>query len=174
MRAFSEQYNGLRAGMLSGVDLLNGIARLASMRTYQFEGVTDGPDNDYAAQGRGAIKMLEECDVVFIHIEAPDAEGHDGNAQGKKAAIEAIDREIVSRMVAYAGSETSPELRILALPDHPTPVHTKRHSSDPVPFVLAGPGITSNGAARLTEKEAVATGLVADPGYLLVQRLVAS
>ena len=174
MVPFSEQYDGLCAGMLSGVDLLNGIARLASIRTYQFDGVTDGPDNDYVAQAHGALRMLDENDVVFIHVEAPDAEGHDGNAAGKKAAIEAIDREIVSRMAAYAADEATPALRILALPDHPTPVTTKRHTHDPVPFVLSGPGIASNGGARLTEKEALATGLVVDPGYLLIQQLLSS
>ena len=173
MEAFSALYGGLRAGMLSGVDLLNGIARLASIRSYHFDGVTDGPDNDYAAQAKGALSMLDECDVVFVHVEAPDAEGHDGNAEGKKLAIEAIDREIISRLIAYAENPETPDLRILALPDHPTPVATKRHTHDPVPFVLAGPGISSNGANRLTEAEATATALVIDPGFQLMRVLTA-
>jgi len=173
MPAFSIAYEGVKAGMLSGVDLLNGIAKLASIHTYEFEGITDGPDNDYASQGQGALTMLDECDLVFIHVEAPDAEGHDGNAAGKKAAIEAIDREILSLLIAYADDPTTPALRILALPDHPTPVTTKRHSHDPVPFVLFGPGITPNGTRRLTEKEAAATGLVIDPGYHLMRTLLA-
>jgi len=172
MEAFSTLYDGLQAGMLSGVDLLNGIAFLSSMRCYHFEGVTDGPDNDYAAQARGIFAMLKECDVAFCHIEAPDAEGHDGNAEGKKAAIEAIDQEVIGRLVAYADDPLTPQLRILALPDHPTPVATKRHSDEPVPFVLVGPGIESNGAARLTEKEAAATGLLIDPGHLLMPLLL--
>jgi 2,3-bisphosphoglycerate-independent phosphoglycerate mutase len=154
-----------RAAMLSGVDLLNGIAQLTGIKRYSFRGVTDGPDNDYAAQGEGAIKMLSSNDIAFIHVEAPDAEGHDGHIEGKRLAIEAIDREIISRLSAYAQQQP---LRILALPDHPTPVLSKRHSPDPVPFVMAGPGIQHNGAHRLTELQAASTSLLVDPGWKLL------
>jgi 2,3-bisphosphoglycerate-independent phosphoglycerate mutase len=168
MEDFSARF-GRQAALNSGVDLLNGIAQLAGIRRYTFAGVTDGPDNDYAAQGEGALAMLAENDVAFVHVEAPDAEGHDGNAEGKRRAIEAIDREIIGRLRACAAERP---LRILALPDHPTPVATKRHTSVPVPFVMAGPGIASNGAARLTEAEAAATGLLMDPGYRLLDGLL--
>jgi hypothetical protein len=144
MTSFNATY-GKTAGMISGVDLLNGIARLAGIKNYFFEGITDGPDNDYAAQGDAALKVLAEKDVVFVHVEAPDAEGHDGNAAGKLAAVEAIDREIISRLIAYG---TEQPLRILALPDHPTPASLKRHTRDLVPFVLAGPGIIPEVAGR--------------------------
>jgi len=160
---------GKKAGMLSGVDLLNGIAFLADITCYHFEGITDGPDNDYAAQGEGALAMLEELDVVFCHVEAPDAEGHDGNISGKVAAIEAIDREVISRLQRY--SERQP-LRILVMPDHSTPTLTKRHTGDPVPFVMWGPGIEPNAGTRLTEAEAAKTGLVLDPGYQLMEMLL--
>ncbi len=168
MRSFSEIYSKT-AGMLSGVDLLRGIAKLADIDRYQFEGVTDGADNNYTAQGEGALAMLTENDVVFIHVEAPDAEGHDGNVEGKLRAVEAIDREIISRLIEY--SKSTP-LRILALPDHPTPVATKRHTHDPVPFVLCGPGIKPNNGKRLTENEAKATGLVIDPGCDMMKVLL--
>jgi 2,3-bisphosphoglycerate-independent phosphoglycerate mutase len=169
MEDFTSRH-GRHAAMNSGVDLLNGIAQLAGIRRYHFAGVTDGPDNDYAAQGEGALAMLADNDVAFIHVEAPDAEGHDGNIEGKRRAVEAIDREIISRLRAYAGSHP---LRILALPDHPTPVATKRHTSDPVPFVMAGPGIAPNGGRRLTESEGKGTGLLVDPGYQLLEKALA-
>jgi len=165
---FTAKYHR-RAALNSGVDLLNGIAQLAGIKRYTIEGVTDGPDNDYAAQGEGALAMLAENDVVFVHVEAPDAEGHDGNVEGKLAAIEAIDREIVSRLRAYA--EKHP-LRILAMPDHPTPVLRKRHTSDPVPFVMAGPGIAPNTGRRLTEREAQTTGMLIDPGFELLGKFL--
>jgi 2,3-bisphosphoglycerate-independent phosphoglycerate mutase len=168
MEDFTSRY-GRRAAMNSGVDLLNGIAQLAGIKRYHFAGVTDGPDNDYAAQAEGALVMLADNDVVFIHVEAPDAEGHDGNIEGKRLAVEAIDREIISRLRDYG---TRQQLRILALPDHPTPVMTKRHTSDPVPFVMAGPGIAPNGGKRLTENEAKASGLLVDPGYRLLGELL--
>ncbi|MDR2587475.1 MAG: 2,3-bisphosphoglycerate-independent phosphoglycerate mutase [Coriobacteriales bacterium] len=168
MEDFTSIY-GKRAAMNSGVDLLNGIAQLAGIRRYHFDGVTDGPDNDYAAQGEGALAMLEDNEVAFIHVEAPDAEGHDGNAAGKRRAVEAIDREVISRLRAFGATHP---LRILALPDHPTPVATKRHTREPVPFVMAGPGIATNGVTRLTEAEAKATGLLVDPGYRLLGALL--
>ncbi|MDR2673203.1 MAG: 2,3-bisphosphoglycerate-independent phosphoglycerate mutase [Coriobacteriales bacterium] len=168
MASFAATFNR-QAGMLSGVDLLNGIALLADIQPYHFDGVTDGPDNDYAAQAVGALQILGEKDVAIIHVEAPDAEGHDGNAAGKIAAIEAIDREIVSRLIDY-GKKTP--LRILILPDHPTPTQFKRHTRDLVPFVLTGPGIESNSGWRLTEAEGAATGLIVDPGYRLMEMLL--
>jgi 2,3-bisphosphoglycerate-independent phosphoglycerate mutase len=174
MAPFTDTY-GKTAGMLSGVDLLNGIAKLAGIENYHFTGITDGPDNDYAAQGQAALAVLADKDVVFVHVEAPDAEGHDGNAAGKLAAVEAIDREIISRLIDYG--KTQP-LRILALPDHPTPVALKRHTRELVPFVLAGAGVTpetgSGGVAanRLTEAQAAATRVVANPGHSLMQRLL--
>jgi 2,3-bisphosphoglycerate-independent phosphoglycerate mutase len=168
MQPFAQRY-GTEAAMNSGVDLLAGIAELTGIHRFDFAGVTDGPDNDYAAQGQGALTMLADHDVVFVHIEAPDAEGHDGNAIGKRLAVEAIDREIISRLMAYA--ENNP-LRILALPDHPTPVIGKRHTSDPVPFVMAGPGLEQNSGQRLTERQAVASGLIVDPGWQLISRLL--
>jgi 2,3-bisphosphoglycerate-independent phosphoglycerate mutase len=167
MAAFAQVY-GMQAGMLSGVDLLNGIAFLANIKVYHCPGVTDGPDNDYNAQAQCAIKILGEKNVVFIHVESPDAEGHDGNAAGKIAAIEAIDREIIASLANYAKSTP---LRVLVLPDHPTPVATKRHTRDLVPFVLAGPGYAANGGRRLTEAEGARTGLVVDPGHELMRML---
>lgn len=168
MQPFFSLY-GKHAGILSGVDLLNGIAFLAGIKAYRFDGVTDGPDNDYAAQGEGTLAMLAEQDVVICHVEAPDAEGHDGNAPGKVKAIEAIDREILSRLRGYAESHP---LRVLVMPDHPTPAARKRHTRDLVPFVMSGPGIEANAGARLTEAEAAATGLVVDPGYALMRMLL--
>ena len=168
MQPFFSVY-GKTAGMLSGVDLLNGIAFLAEVKPYHFEGITDGPDNDYAAQGEGTLSMLAEKDVVICHVESPDAEGHDGNAPGKVAAIEAIDREILSRLRDYA--KTHP-LRILVTPDHPTPVAHKRHTRDLVPFVMSGPGIAPNAGERLTENEGIKTGFEVNPGYGLMALLL--
>ena len=168
MESFAGRY-GIEAGMLSPVDLLNGLAELTGMKRYAFPGVTDGPDNDYKAQGEGALDMLAENDLVIIHVESPDTAGHDGEAEQKVAAIEAIDREIVARLVDYAGMY---DLRILALPDHPTPLILKTHSPEPVPFVLWGPGIEATKGSRLSESEAALSGVVIDPGHLLMSVLL--
>lgn len=164
---------GLRGAMTSGVDLLNGLAVLAGLTRLQVAGVTDGPDNDYAGQAEAALAALADHDVAIVHVESPDEAGHAGDAEGKVAAIEAIDREVVSRVRAAAARfERDGGLRILATPDHPTPVALKTHVREPVPFVLAGPGIARNGAVRYDEEAAGATGLLLDPGRLLMDRLL--
>lgn len=162
LRPFTEVY-GKSAAVNSAVDLLKGLALMTGMRNYNFEGVTDGPNNDFAAQGRGGIEMLEEGnDLVIIHVEAPDAAGHDGRPDEKRKSIEQSDKFIIGPLLEYAKKHP---LRIAVLPDHPTPLSTRKHSNLPVPFVLAGPGVEHNGAARLTEKEAEKTGLMVHEGH---------
>ena len=153
MVPFAEK-RGVTSAMTSGVDLLNGLAVLAGIDRLAIDGVTDGADNDYAAQADGALAALGDHDLVVIHVESPDEEGHAGDVRGKIAAIEAIDREVMARVRAC-----TEEMRVLAMPDHPTPIELKTHVGEPVPFVLWGPGIASNGARRYDEPSATATGL---------------
>lgn len=166
---FAEKF-GVSAAMTSGVDLLNGLAALLGMERLEIEGVTGGSDNDYAAQVKGALAALDERDVVVIHVESPDEEGHAGDTAAKVAAIEAIDRYVVGRVMAFA--EIVPT-RMLAMPDHPTPVALKTHVGEPVPFVLCGPGVEPNGAERYDEDAAKATGMVLDPGSRVMSLLLA-
>jgi 2,3-bisphosphoglycerate-independent phosphoglycerate mutase len=158
---------GVTAALTSGVDLLNGLAVLFGIDRLAIAGVTDGPDNDYAAQIAGALDALEDHDLVIVHVESPDEEGHAGNVAGKIAAIEAIDREIVS--VLRTRLDTT---RVLAMPDHPTPIELKTHVGEPVPFVLAGPGISPNGGSEFREVAAASTGLVVDPGHRVMDLLL--
>ena len=158
---------GVTAALTSGVDLLNGLAVLSGIHRLSIEGVTDGPDTDYAAQAEGALAALGDHDLVVVHVESPDEEGHAGDVAGKIAAIEAIDREVVSRVRAC-----TEEIRVLAMPDHPTPVELKTHVGEPVPFVLWGPGIGHNGAAAYSEMEAESTGLIVDPGRSVMDLLL--
>lgn len=159
---------GMRAAMTSGVDLLNGLAVLAGIDRLSVEGVSDGPDNDYAGQALGAIDALKDHDVVIVHVEAPDEAGHAGDIDAKLAAIEAIDREVVARL-----RESGIEMRMLAMPDHPTPIALKTHVGEAVPFVLWGPGIPSNGAHAYSEPAATGTGLFVDPGRGVMDLLLA-
>lgn len=167
MPPFREIY-GIRAALTSGVDLLRGLAMMAGMTVLDIRGVTDGLDNDYAAQAAGAIVALGEHNMVVVHVESPDDAGHDGLVAEKIRAIERIDAEIISRL-ASPGRD---ELRGLVMPDHPTPITTRTHSAEPVPFLLWGDGIASNGAARFTEPEAAKTGLFMEPGYKIMGELV--
>ncbi|HET6352294.1 MAG TPA: cofactor-independent phosphoglycerate mutase [Coriobacteriia bacterium] len=168
-----EQMRGVRGAMTSGVDLLNGLAVLAGIDRLHIAGVTGGPDTDYTAQIEGALAALSDHDLVVVHIESPDEEGHAGNTQGKLAAIEAIDREVISRVWRAAEEEFAEEgLRLLAMPDHPTPIALKTHVGEAVPFLLWGTGISGNGASAYNEKEAAGTGLLLDPGRQVMDKLL--
>ncbi len=162
-----EESRGLRAAITSGVDLLGGLAQLTGIHRLRIAGVTDGADNDYAGQAEGALAALDEFDLVIIHVETPDEEGHAGDIEGKIAGIEAIDREVVARVMRHPGP-----LRVLCMPDHPTPIAIKTHSDEPVPFVLCGDGIGHNGASVYGERAAMEIGLVLDPGRLVMDLLL--
>ena len=94
---------------------------MLGMETLDIPGVTDGQDNDYAAQAVGALRALEKCDLAVIHIEAPDEAAHAGAVDDKIEAIQMVDSEVVSRIRRWRPSN----LRTLILPDHPTPIQTQ-------------------------------------------------
>ncbi|MDA3936300.1 MAG: cofactor-independent phosphoglycerate mutase [Actinomycetota bacterium] len=160
---------GVRPALTSGVDLLNGLAVLAGIDRLDIPGVSDGPDNDYAAQAEGGLAALADHDLVVIHVESPDEAGHSGDVAEKLAAIESIDREVVARALSFNG-----ELRILAMPDHPTPIALKTHVGEAVPFVLYGPGVIGNGADGYDESSAGGTGVFVDPGRGVMDLLLDS
>jgi 2,3-bisphosphoglycerate-independent phosphoglycerate mutase len=166
MPPFKEVY-GLDAAMTSGVDLLKGLAKLAGMAVLDIKGVTDGPDNDNAAQAGGALDALNKYDLVVVHIESPDEAGHSGSIEAKVKAIEAIDSEVVGRLRRYSG-----DLRVLVMPDHPTPVAVRTHTPEPVPFLIWGKGIRSNGMKRFTEAGAAGTGVFIEDGYTIMSKLI--
>jgi 2,3-bisphosphoglycerate-independent phosphoglycerate mutase len=167
MPAFKKVY-GLAAAMTSGVDLLRGLARMVGMDILDIKGVTDGPDNDNAAQAAGALDSLKSHDLVVVHIEAPDEAGHEGDIDGKIEAIQKIDEEVINRLLACRGEA----LRVLIMPDHPTPIKVRTHTADPVPFLIWGKGIKPGGAKRFTENEAKRTGVFINEGYKIMGKLV--
>jgi 2,3-bisphosphoglycerate-independent phosphoglycerate mutase len=166
MPSFQQLY-GLSAALTSGVDLLKGLGKMMEMEVLDIGGVTDGLDNDFAAQVRGALAALAENDLVVIHIEAPDEAAHAGAIDDKIEAIQRIDKEVVSRLRSW----DEDDLRLLVMPDHPTPIKSRTHSPEPVPFLLWGTGFSSNGAKRLTETEAKKTGLFIEDGYKIMDKL---
>ncbi len=166
MPPFRKAY-GLEAAMTSAVDLLRGLALMAKMEVLEIPGVTDGLDNDYAGQMAGALKALDDYGLAVVHVEAPDEAGHAGSIDDKVEAIQAVDKEVVGRIRSWGRDS----LRVLALPDHPTPIKLQTHTDEPVPFVLWGPGFTSNGAQRFTEAAAKDTGVFIDAGHTLMGKL---
>ena len=167
MPAFKEVYC-LDAAMTSGVDIMRGLAKMVGMEILDIPGVTERLDNDYAAQAAGALKALEEYDLAVIHVEAPDEAGHAGSVKDKVEAIQRADKEIVSQLRTW----NKDALRVLIMPDHPTPIEIQTHVGEPVPFILWGPGFTANGAMRFTEAEAKKAGVFIGEGYNIMSRLV--
>ena len=141
---------------------------MMGMGVLDIPGVKDGLGNDFTAQAAGALTALKEYDLVVIHIEATDETAHAGSIDDKVEAIQRVDREVVSRLCSWRPNA----LRLLVMPDHPTPIKTQTHSDEPVPFMLWGSGFTSNGAKRFTETEAKSTGFSIDLGYKIMSRLI--
>jgi 2,3-bisphosphoglycerate-independent phosphoglycerate mutase len=141
---FEEKY-GKKGGMISAVDLLNGIARCAGMEIIRVPGATGYLDTDYAAKGRYALDAIRHLDFIYLHIEAPDEAGHLGNVEEKVRAIERVDSVVGMILEQFDGV-------LAVLPDHPTPISVKTHTRDPVPFVVLGKGKDST--KHFSEREA--------------------
>jgi 2,3-bisphosphoglycerate-independent phosphoglycerate mutase len=139
------ELHGISGAMISAVDLLNGIARLAGMEVIRVPGATGYLDTDYDAKARYARKALKRVDFLYLHVEAPDEAGHMGSVEEKVKAIERVDGMVGSIMETFDGI-------IAVLPDHPTPIRVKTHTPDPVPFAVRG--LARDDTRRLTEREA--------------------
>jgi len=152
--------------MISAVDLVNGIGRLAGLNIINVPGITGYYDTDYAAKAEYALNALKSHDFVLVHIEAPDEAGHNGDINAKIEAIEKIDKEIVGAVLnAFDKNE---DVRILVLPDHPTPVMLRKHTHEPVGFVMYGKGIEHNGAQEFTEKISTKQGIKFENGEIMI------
>jgi 2,3-bisphosphoglycerate-independent phosphoglycerate mutase len=161
---------GLEGAVITGVDIVRGIALGMGMRLIQVPGATGYIDTDYAAKGRAAVAAIDEVDVVVVHVEAADEAGHLGDAAEKVTALERIDADIVGPVLARLRQEK--KWRILVAPDHPTPVSTKSHSPVPPPFCYAGSDVAAASGKPFTEASAIAAGLFIDPGVELIERFV--
>ena len=173
--ALQNFYNktGLNGTMISAVDLLKGIAVGAGMQVVQVPGATGSLDTNYIGKANAAVKALLEDnqDFVYIHVEAPDEMGHQGNVHHKVQSIELIDKNIVA-VVKKALDDAKVDYRILVLPDHPTPICMRTHTSDPVPYVLYDSTNVMNNEIQFTEKSAAATGIYQPDGYRLMDLLI--
>ena len=162
------------AAMISAVDLLKGIAIAAGMESIDVEGATGNIRTNFAGKGQAALKALLEGgkDLVYIHVEAPDECGHQGDLPGKVRSIELIDEKIVGP-VAEGLRAAGEDFSMLILPDHPTPVLKRGHTPDAVPFVLyRSSEEKSGGPACFCEETAKATGVFVPVGYTLMDRLL--
>ncbi len=163
---------GISGAVISAVDLVNGLGRLAGLELIKVPGATGYLDTDYAAKGRYAVEALTRHDFLLVHIEAPDEAGHMGRPDLKTEAIERIDELIVGPLLR--GLQKMGNFRLLLMPDHATPCKLKTHSNEPVPFAMIDSlklGGTIQPGRRYTEKEASQTGLIVTEGHTLIDEL---
>ena len=165
-----EQKFGVRGGIISAVDLVNGIGRLAGLEIIDVPGITGYYDTNYLGKAQYALESLKKNDFVYVHIEAPDEAGHNGDLEAKISCIERIDKEIIGTILNHFGQYE--DVRVLVLPDHPTPVELRTHTADPVCFVMYGQGIQPDAAPRLTEDFAKGKGLKFSSGEALLKKFM--
>ncbi|MGD0073199.1 MAG: cofactor-independent phosphoglycerate mutase [Candidatus Binataceae bacterium] len=168
-----EERFGVRGSVISAVDLVRGLGRLAGLEVIQVPGATGFLDTDYGAKARYGLKALEARDFLLLHVEAPDEAGHMGRADLKVEAIEKIDQLVLGPMLE--GLKRLGEYRLLLMPDHPTPCKIKTHSNDLVPFAMVTSQAMERASAtarRYTEADAARTGVVVEQGYRLIEALL--
>ncbi len=163
--------HGKRGAMISAVDLLKGIAIAAGMEVIEVNGATGNINTNFDGKAAAAIDALKNNDFVYVHLEAPDECGHQGNYEEKTRAIELIDEKIVKPIVDFL-TETKTPFRLMVLPDHATPVSLKTHVSDPVPYMIYDSEARQNGVITLNEFTAKATGITVDSGVELLNKLL--
>ena len=171
LQDFKEK-NGVSGAVISAVDLLKGIGICANMKTPEVEGATGYIDTNFVGKADAAIDAFKEgCDLVYIHVEAPDECGHRCEPENKVKAIGIIDELVLGRVKAYL-EELGEDYRILICPDHPTPLLTKTHSSDPVPYLIYDSRKAVDGVSVFTEKTAESTGIFIEHGPSIMDRLL--
>jgi len=162
---------GADGAVISAVDLVNGLGRLAGLEVIKVPGATGFLDTDYAAKGRYGLDALHKRDFLLVHVEAPDEAAHMGRPDLKVEAIERIDELVLGTLLE--GLPRLGAFRILLMPDHATPCKLKTHSNEPVPFAIVSNDALGQPLAsrRYTEQDAAASGLMVADGHGLIERL---
>lgn len=167
--SFKEKW-GLDAAVVCAVDLIKGIGVCAGADVINVEGATGNYDTNYSGKANAAIKAFEDHDLVYIHVEAPDECGHQGQPEVKTSAIEKIDSLILAPVLSYLEG-CGEDFRILCLPDHPTPVEIRTHSREAVPFFIYDSVKPREGVSRFTEKTCEALNEYLPDGCILMEKL---
>lgn len=167
-----EEKNGKKGVMISAVDLLKGIAVGAGLTNIEVEGANGGLHTNYEGKAQAAIDALlkDDYDFAYIHVEAPDEMGHQGSLERKIQAIESLDSKVI-KLVADAFEAAGEDVRILVLPDHPTPIALRTHSSEPVPYMLYDSTEHKESVLKYNEKDAKMSGIYISEGHKLIDRL---
>jgi len=168
-----EEKTKLKGVMISAVDLLKGIAVGAGMTNIDVEGADGTLETNYEGKAFAAIKALTEddYDFAYIHVEAPDEMGHQGSVERKVKAIENLDQRVIKPLVEELGKH-GVEYRMLIMPDHPTPIRLRTHTSEPVPYMIYDNVHKVLSGLKYTEKDAKESGNFIENGYTTIERLI--
>ena len=167
-----EEKTGKKGMMVSAVDLLKGIAVGAGMGVVEVEGANGGLHTNYEGKTQAALKALLEdnYDFVYVHLEAPDEMGHQGSVERKVQAIEYLDTRVIGPLTEKLDEE-GVDYRMLVLPDHPTPIRVRTHTSDSVPYMLYDSTNPLDKTWNYNEKEGAASGNFIAQGYTIIDHL---
>ena len=168
-----EEKTGKKGAMISAVDLLKGIAVGAGMKVIRVEGADGTLHTNYQGKAKAAVKALIEdgYDFAYVHVEAPDEMGHQGSLERKMQAIEFLDEKVI-KVIKEDMEQAGVDYRMLVLPDHPTPIACRTHTSDPVPYMLYDSTKLQKNQQLYNEKEATKTGHIFKEGYTLIDYLL--
>ncbi len=167
-----EEKTGKKGAMISAVDLLKGIAVGAGMTNISVEGADGTLETNYEGKAEAAVKALLEdgFDFAYVHLEAPDEMGHQGSIPKKVKAIEYLDQRVI-RIVREKLDASGEPYRLMILPDHPTPICIRTHTSNPVPYLLYDSTAPGQETWKYNEREAKASGRYVAEGYKLIDHL---
>jgi 2,3-bisphosphoglycerate-independent phosphoglycerate mutase len=169
MPPFRERF-GLEGAVVSAVDLIKGLGRILGMRVLHVPGATGWLDTDYGGKVEAALAALAEVDLVFLHVEAPDEAGHQGDPAAKIQAVDDFDRKVVGP--SLEGLERFSRWTLLVTADHPTPLRLRTHSLDPVPWVIRRSGDPARGEAESFGEVALVGRPLLPDGESLMRRLI--
>lgn len=169
--SFQEKW-GLKATVISAVDLIKGIGICAGMESIDVEGATGNVHTNYEGKAQAAIDAFRRGqELVFVHVEGPDECGHRAEIENKVLAIESIDQKILAPVCEYLRS-TGEDFRVMALPDHPTPIEIRTHSMEPVPYFIYDSADEKVGVSTFTEKTAEAQNCYLPDGSQLLSYFI--
>ena len=169
MPTYEEKYN-ITGSVITAVDLIKGIGVYAGLDVISVPGATGYLDTNYKGKAQYALESLRVKDFVFVHVEAPDEAGHNGDIRGKVKSIEDFDKLVVGTILK--GMSGFKEWRLLITADHATPLNIKTHSRGAVPFVICGTSIKKGTIKKFAEKEMAKSPLKISKGYTLTSKFI--
>jgi len=169
MPSFRKLY-GVEGSIISAVDLIKGIGKIIGLDVIEVPGATGYYDTNFQGKGEHALRSLEEKDFVFVHVEAPDEAGHNGDIREKITAIENFDKFVVGTI--WKEYKARKDFRIMILPDNATPIAKRTHTSDAIPFAICGAGIKPDTTCVFTEAAAKASKFHLAEGHFLMKYLI--